>query len=301
MDRWFEKKFEKNNLIKDVRHYGNGNAVTKIYRKFSITNWIIIINILIYLFLVIAGLTNLFGEKQILSFFALQARGFFSGAYWTLFTSFFVHLWLPHLFFNMLSLFFVGNFLEKIIGRRKFLCFYIFSGIFAGFFYSLLSFYLGNNLIGERIFLSPDSYAVGASGAIFGLAGLLAVLTPFMKVYLILGPIIALILQAILKETLNNSFFGLIDLLITIYIFISIFSIFSLNQTIRKISLPLRISFWALPIIAIVPLVIIGLFWPLPIGNTAHFGGLVAGLIYGIYLKTKYKRKTEMIKKYFEQ
>jgi membrane associated rhomboid family serine protease len=38
-----------------------------------------------------------------------------------------------------------------------------------------------------------------------------------------------------------------------------------------------------------------------PIGNTAHFGGLVAGLAYGAYLRTKYKRKTRMISKYFSR
>ena len=57
--------------------------------------------------------------------------------------------------------------------------------------------------------------------------------------------------------------------------------------------------FWVLPIVAIVPLVVIGLFVPLPIGNTAHFGGLIAGLLYGIYLKKKYKRRAQIISKFF--
>jgi membrane associated rhomboid family serine protease len=37
----------------------------------------------------------------------------------------------------------------------------------------------------------------------------------------------------------------------------------------------------------------------LPIGNTAHLGGLLAGLGYGFYLKNKYKNKTRYIGKYF--
>ena len=77
------------------------------------------------------------------------------------------------------------NFLEKIIGRKKFFWFYIFSGIFAGVFYSVLSFYFGITDLGARIFVDPSVYSVGASGAIFGIAGLLAILTPRMKVYLI--------------------------------------------------------------------------------------------------------------------
>jgi len=37
----------------------------------------------------------------------------------------------------------------------------------------------------------------------------------------------------------------------------------------------------------------------IPIGNTAHLGGLVTGIAYGIYLKKKYKRKTRFISRYF--
>ena len=37
----------------------------------------------------------------------------------------------------------------------------------------------------------------------------------------------------------------------------------------------------------------------LPFGNTAHLGGLLAGLGYALYLKKKYKKKTTLIRKYF--
>jgi len=38
----------------------------------------------------------------------------------------------------------------------------------------------------------------------------------------------------------------------------------------------------------------------LPVGNTAHFGGLIVGLIYGIYLRGKYPRKIGMLNKMFQ-
>jgi membrane associated rhomboid family serine protease len=56
---------------------------------------------------------------------------------------------------------------------------------------------------------------------------------------------------------------------------------------------------WLLPVVAIIPLVIVGLFFPLPIGNMAHFGGLLAGLGYGFYLRRRYKKKVQLLGRYF--
>ncbi len=36
-----------------------------------------------------------------------------------------------------------------------------------------------------------------------------------------------------------------------------------------------------------------------PIGNTAHLGGLIAGLVYGIYLRNKFPNKINMIGRHF--
>jgi len=33
----------------------------------------------------------------------------------------------------------------------------------------------------------------------------------------------------------------------------------------------------------------------LPIGNTAHFGGFLVGIIYGVYLRKKYPRKIQLL------
>jgi len=310
MVKWFNDKLEKRNLRKYTNKRLNENrSFNKISRKLSITNWLIIINVIFYILLYlffpiqtdvidgqVVSIVNLFVEDNI----ALKPNSFFSGSYWTLFTSMFSHIFLYHLFFNMISLFFIGNFLEKIIGRKKYLWFYLASGIFAGLFFAILSFYFGNSILGAKIFVNPAIPSVGASGAIFGIAGLLAILTPNMKVYLIAGPIFAIILQAALGPFIQNpQLSSLLNIIITFYIFFAIFSMFSFNPKIRRFSFPLRMSFWVLPIIAIVPLVIVGLFVPLPIGNMAHLGGLIAGFAYGYYLKTKYKRKTAMIEQYF--
>lgn len=270
------------------------------FRKLSITNWVIVFNTLIFIIFLL--LMKNFGEDKIFSLLALQANSFFSGNYWTLLTSMFLHGSIAHLLFNMISLFFIGNFVEKLIGRKRFLWFYILSGIFAGLFYVTLSYFFGTGYIGEKIFLNPSTFAVGASGAIFALLGLLALLTPHNRVYLIVGPLIAIIIQSALSQLFpGSSLVSSLDILITIYFVLAIFSIFSFNSNLRKIAIPLEMPFWLLPIIAIVPLIIIGLFVNLPIGNTAHLGGLIMGLIYAYYLKKKYKKKTELIRRYFSR
>lgn len=78
--------------------------------------------------------------------------------YWQIFTYMFLHGGWAHILFNMLSLWMFGGDLEQKWGSRRFLFYYLTSGIGAGFFILLL-----NN------FNAPDSNTIGASGAIYGL------------------------------------------------------------------------------------------------------------------------------------
>jgi membrane associated rhomboid family serine protease len=285
------------------------NPISDLFYSLSVTNWIIIIDIVIFLLSLIQ--ISVLGDEKFNSYFALQPKLFFSGRIWTAFSSVFLHGGAGHLFFNMISLFFIGNFVEKIIGKKRFVLFYLISGIIASLIYAGLSYFLGSiclvnmpfiGCIGEKIFINPNIYAVGASGAIFALLGLLAVLTPNNKVYLIAGPLIAIIIESITSSITKSSLIlSFVSFFVMIYFLVSIFSIFSFNDNIRKISLPLQMPFYILPIIAIVPLAVIGLFIPLPIGNTAHLGGLIVGLFYSLYLKRRYKKKTEFIRKYFSR
>jgi len=294
MDKWFEDKFEKNKLRDYTRKQLKPNYFEKIFRKFSVTNWLIIVNL--FVFVIIEILISIFGQETIHLNSALQATAFFAGAIWTPLTSMFMHGNITHLLFNMISLFFIGNFVERIIGRKKFFWFYLLSGLFAGLFFVVLSYFFGMSELGARIFVNPNEFAVGASGAIFALLGLLAVLTPKNRVYLIMGPLVAFIFQFIFAEAFPlSSFIPTLNLLITIYFVVSVFSIFSFNSRLRKIALPLEMSFWILPIVAIVPLVVIGLFVDLPIGNSAHLGGLLVGLGYAYYLKRKFPNKTRSL------
>jgi membrane associated rhomboid family serine protease len=88
---------------------------------------------------------------------------------WTLITHMFVHANMEHLFFNMLFLFFFGTELERRVGESKFLQIFIISGLVAA--------------IGQMAVV-PTGYMMGASGALFGVMGCLAVIAPEIKVLL---------------------------------------------------------------------------------------------------------------------
>ena len=87
------------------------------------------------------------------------------GEYYRLFTCMFLHFGVQHLLYNMLLLIFVGNMLEKAVGKVRYLMIYLGGGI------------LGN-LLSMVVAMRADSYAVsaGASGAIFAVVGALVFL-----------------------------------------------------------------------------------------------------------------------------
>lgn len=252
----------------------------------SVTNQLILINIFFYI--VSFFILSRYGVDFFYNMFALTPQVVLSGSnLWAFLTSMFLHS--PnnffHIFANMFSLFFIGNFLEKIIGRIRFIWVYLISGLIGGLFFVVSGLIFSNNLPG-----------IGASGAIFGLLGVLAVLVPHSRIYLIVGPLIVLVFIAIL-----GPYFSWIYFVGNILILIMIFSLLSFNSSLRKLSVPVELPMWILPVVAIVPLVIIGFFIvALPIGNSAHIGGLVVGLFYGFYLRKKFPRKTNMLRKHFK-
>ena len=96
--------------------------------------------------------------------------------WWRLITSMFVHINLVHLVMNMFSLLILGPFVEKLYGSAKFVVFWMVSGI-AG---SLAMFLAlrpsrAHGVLGTFIFRANDVPAAGASGALFGLVGVLFV------------------------------------------------------------------------------------------------------------------------------
>jgi len=138
----------------------------------SYTGIIIAINVVFFIGALI--LMNSVGETRVISLIALMPATIIAGQnLWTFLTSMFMHAGFGHLLVNMISLMFIGSFVEKLIGKKRFLGLYFIGGLFAGVLFVLIAFFTGMDL---------NVYAVGASGAIFALGGLLAVLTPKLPV-----------------------------------------------------------------------------------------------------------------------
>ncbi|MFI5200317.1 MAG: rhomboid family intramembrane serine protease [Candidatus Limnocylindrales bacterium] len=91
----------------------------------------------------------------------LDKQAVASGEYWRLFTVALLHESLIHIAFNMYALYLVGPIVERIYGWKIFLFMYLACALAA----SVASFVLGD----------PNVQSVGASGAIFGLFGVLFV------------------------------------------------------------------------------------------------------------------------------
>lgn len=223
-------------------------------RAYSLTTIFICINVVVYLLFLGAAIYVHFSHSvEVLAwltsiFFLNPQLVIEKGAFWTLLTSMFTHTSPSHLLVNMISLFFIGSFVERLIGKRRYFWLYVLSGIVGGVFFVGLAYFGAHFTWGPSVFGSIDTPAVGASGALFGIAGLLAVLLPRLPVLV---------------------FFIL--------------------------PMPL----WVAMVLLIGGLWAFSALLGLPIGNTAHLGGLVVGLAYGWYLRATYARKVALLNRMF--
>jgi membrane associated rhomboid family serine protease/tetratricopeptide (TPR) repeat protein len=127
------------------------------FRKVRVTYLIIAINLLLFVLLEWNG-----GSKNsavLIEFGARFTPLIREGQYWRLLTNIFLHAGYLHILFNMFGLFNLGSVLERLYGPTRFLFLYLCAGI-AG---SVVS------------WLATSALSVGASGAVFGVAGVMVV------------------------------------------------------------------------------------------------------------------------------
>ncbi len=109
-------------------------------------------------------------REELIINFGLWSKGAFLDYPWGIVTSMFIHGGFFHLIANMITLYFFGSYLYRLLGGGRFLILYFGGGILGSLFFILLA--------------PPVSLAVGASGAIFALGGALAVMRPYLRVFI---------------------------------------------------------------------------------------------------------------------
>ncbi len=137
---------------------------------------IIILCFVAYIATIAAGMMG----HDLVSLFGLQTATFFQHP-WTLVTNLFMHGSIWHILFNMITLYFFGTFLIRLVGTRDFLLIYFLGGIAGNLVFMLFAYF--------NILTSVFSIVIGASGAIFALGGALAVLTPKLRVFVFPIPV----------------------------------------------------------------------------------------------------------------
>jgi membrane associated rhomboid family serine protease len=131
------------------------------------TRLLIALNVIAYLWEVsVAGPSMLTGfgssagiERVLVLGALIPAAVLQDGQWWRIITGAFLHGGLLHIGVNMLSLWFLGRFIEYALGSWRMFAVYMFSLIVSG--------------LGVVFFSNPMVPTVGASGAIFGLFGAL--------------------------------------------------------------------------------------------------------------------------------
>jgi rhomboid protease GluP len=134
-------------------------------------------------------------EPTLMAFGVKSNAEIAQGQWWRFVTPIFIHIGLLHLFFNSYALWIVGPQVEKLYGGARFVILYVLTGV-AGVYGSYA--------------YHPNTISAGASGAIFGLFGVLLVfgiryrsaIPPFFKRAVGTGVLPVIVLNLIIGFTI---------------------------------------------------------------------------------------------------
>ena len=157
-------------------------AVAPTLTTWSVTTWLIVANVFVFLLdlspaLPIAVVVTPAGHVdryRLLDYFGqfTVAAAVHGVQLWRFVTFQFLHAGPQHLVFNMLALFFFGPIVEPVLGRGRYLAFYLLSGVAGGVL--LYACYV----VGLTFAADPRMTLVGASAGIFGVLVAAAVVAP---------------------------------------------------------------------------------------------------------------------------
>lgn len=129
-------------------------------------------------------------EGDFFSKFALHWTGSSEFRPWQVVTHMFMHGGILHFLFNMLALYMLGSILERLWGSQRFLFVYLASGIVAALAQLAAYYFVFTKPENMQLLPLADSTgAVGASGAVMGIAAAFAYLFPNTPMYIIPIPI----------------------------------------------------------------------------------------------------------------
>lgn len=144
-----------------------------------VTKWLLILNLAVFVLDFAAAGALSSGRFKPLGAFMIDLV-FERGQVWRLLSFQFLHANWMHLLANMLGIYMFGGIVERVLGSRRFVAFYLLCGVSGALFYTLLS-ALG--------WFSYYGVLVGASAGIFGILVALVVIAPDMRVMLLFPPI----------------------------------------------------------------------------------------------------------------
>ena len=119
-------------------------------------------------------------SRGLTGFISLWPIGTCPFAPYQFFTYMFAHGGFGHIFFNMLALASFAPILETYWGDKKFLTFYLITGMGAGILYGVVNYFL---------FPGGGGSMLGASGAIYGILMAFGMLFPNLEIMLLFPPI----------------------------------------------------------------------------------------------------------------
>jgi len=177
-----------------------------------VTKNLIIINVVMLLGTMVLQQVFKVNLNAVLGMFYFQSPLF---APWQIVTHMFMHGGIAHIFFNMYALWIFGKTLESVWGSKRFLIYYLATGLGAAFFHQLVNYIqfapdiaalkaaysvdrINNALLNEILQPGNQFYAigrdlirptVGASGAVYGVLLAFGMLFPNTPLFLMFIPI----------------------------------------------------------------------------------------------------------------
>lgn len=141
------------------------NKFKEYYKFHPVTTIILVINLVMAVLLIVTGG---FDTDNLVRFGALKPILVFErNEYYRIVIAMFLHGGFIHLLSNSFVLYYIGAYMERLVGPKKYLLIYMISGIISSLF--------------VLFFAEELSVTIGASGAIFGVMGGLLVLTFLRK------------------------------------------------------------------------------------------------------------------------